>query len=274
MRTLDPIPPGSSIRTLTDVERAMLIAQVPSLQSSLKDCRTCSGRRRFRWYDGDEVVDWECNCRDQFVMHRYFLHIGIEYVYQRLGWEDARHVEVAAQEVVLDYAEHAEGYVNAGLGLLLHGTMGTGKTLLSTLLLRRMVAEGHDVFLTTFQKLIDHYTDGWRDKTLATWFASRIRNVSVLGIDDLGRENKARIDVVEAMLDELLRARVAAGRPTIITTNLSLDSLRTTYRANIMSLLTESVIKHEFAGGDYRPTAAEDRQREARLGLRRPIVIG
>lgn len=274
MRTLDPIPPGSSIRTLTDQERALLLSQIPSLQTSLEGCRTCNGRRTFRWLHEGQPTEFECNCRDQFVMHRYFLHIGIDYAYQRLGWEDARHVEASAQLAVLDYADNAEGYVNAGVGLLLHGTMGTGKTLLSTLLLRRMVADGHDVFLTTFQKLIDHYTDGWRDKALATWFASRIRNVSVLGIDDLGRENKARLEVVEAMLDELIRARVAAGRPTIITTNESVASLRKTYRANVMSLLTESVIMHEFTGGDYRGSAMIDRQQEVRQGLSRPIVIG
>lgn len=532
MRTFDPIPPGSSIRTLTDQERALLLSQIPSLQTSLEGCRTCHGRRTFRWLHEGQPTEFECNCRDQFVMHRYFLHIGIDYAYQRLGWEDARHVEASAQLAVLDYADNAEGYVNAGVGLLLHGTMGciqgdaeiavnrggkgfriklhdlvrrqngwdpryrwnpeiptyvqrevdgvvrlgrlraawssgmkdtftvttetgrtiratdehpfltergwlrldelvpgdevhvrgpqasgrprkrkviyrqlglrfhpyvtggvvplhrvvaearlngmdyedfvrrirfgqlhglgfldparyavhhvdhdplnnnpdnllimthadhhalhaaegktasvlfkiitekvvsiepygreqtydieveddphnflangfvvhnTGKTLLSTLLLRRMVADGHDVFLTTFQKLIDHYTDGWRDKALATWFASRIRNVSVLGIDDLGRENKARLEVVEAMLDELIRARVAAGRPTIITTNESVASLRKTYRANVMSLLTESVIMHEFTGGDYRGSAMIDRQQEVRQGLSRPIVIG
>lgn len=272
MYKLDPIPP--TIRTLTDDERAQLTKAYTALPKTLEECPTCRGRKTYRsLQEGNEVVV-ECACRDQFVMHRYFLHIGVDFQYQRLSWEDATEVEVGAQELALRYADRIDAYLNAGIGLLFHGSMGTGKTLLLTLLIRRLSVAGHDVFMTTFQTLIDCYTGGWRDDERSAWFIRRIRNVGVLAIDDLGRENKARIDVVEAMLDELLRSRVAGARPTLITTNKTVEELSQLYKGNVMSLLTESVLMHRFVGSDYRGKAKDIRKEEADRGLIRPIVIG
>lgn len=271
MRKLPPNPP--TIRALTDGERELLISFYPDLQKSLSDCRTCRGRKSFRWLHDGEPTEFECDCVGQFRLHRYLLHLGIDYSYQRLSWDDAEHVEKAALDKVFDYADHADGYINAGIGLVLHGTMGSGKTLVTTLLLRRMAKDGHDVYFTTFQHLIDCYTGGWRDEEKKAWFDRRIRNAGALGIDDLGRENKNRIEVVEAMLDEVLRSRVSAARPTIITTNKTLNELKSIYRSNVMSLLAESSIEHEFSGEDYRTTAKDARIVEAQAGLSRPIVL-
>lgn len=271
MFRFDPIPP--TIRTLTDIERERVMRTFSGLPSTMEDCPTCRSKKTYRSWQFGEVVTVECNCRDQFVMQKFFLHIGIESMYQRLSWHDARHVETAAQALALKYAERIDSYLNAGIGLLLHGGMGTGKTLLMTLLIRKLAVAGEDVFMTTFQSLIDHYTGGWRDDERAAWFARRIRNAGVLAIDDLGRENKARIDVVEAMLDELLRSRVAGGRPTLITTNKTVEQLGQLYKSNVMSLLTESVLMHEFTGSDYREKAKNIRLEEASEGLIRPIVL-
>jgi DNA replication protein DnaC len=174
----------------------------------------------------------------------------------------------------MDYAENASAYVNSGLGLLLHGDKGTGKTLLISLLLKKLLAEGFDVQFVTFQELIDMYTQGWRDSREKAWFDKRVKNAGVLGIDDVGRENKGRLEIVEAMFDHIIRARVSSARPTLITTNRSLDEFLTFYQSNVMSLLDEGTIKFQFTGEDYRPKLNDKRIEEARLGITRPIVLG
>lgn len=268
-------PNPLAIRALFDDELARLRATHADLPKSPDSCITCRGRKTFLWKnEAGEPVEWKCNCEEQFLLHRHLLNAGIDLHYQRLSWMDATGVEPAAQEVVLDYADHADQYFNAGLGLVLHGTRGTGKTLLSTLLIKMLIGQGHKVYFVTFQELIDHYVSGWRNPEDRAWFDKRIRNASVLGIDDVGRENKSRIDMVESMFDHVIRPRVAASRPTIVTTNKSLDGLNGLYQGNVMSLLTEACLNHEFKGEDYRPVARQSRVDDARAGLTRPIVLG
>lgn len=272
MLELDPIP--ACVRTLTDAERERLMAKEVPLKD-LSNCVTCRGTKTFRWYGPDgEIADYRCNCRDQFVLHRFLFHSGIGLGYQRLGWSDAKYVAKESQEAVLKYGNLADAYTNRGVGLLLHGEIGTGKTFLATLLLRMMISAGHEVYMTSFQELIDHYTDGWRDKEEKVWFHRRIRNVGVLCIDDLGREYKNRnLDMIESMLDEVVRARVAACLPMIITTNKSVEQMRTSYQANVMDLLAESCIQHEFHGESYRTSAQERHKAEIALGLTRPVTL-
>jgi DNA replication protein DnaC len=266
----EPLPPA--IRTLSNEDTERLRRKYSDLQMSLSACRTCRGTRRYRV--PGVAFEVECFCEDQFKLHRALLNSGIELNYQRFSWTDCAGVQKKALSCILDYADKADGYVNSGVGLLLHGEKGTGKTLLITLLLKMLLGKGFDVQFITFQELIDIYTQSWRDIEEKAWFDRRVRNAGVLGIDDVGRENKGRMEIVESMFDHIVRTRISASRPTLITTNRSLEELRTYYQSNVMSLLSESSIEFEFTGEDYRPKMSEIRTQEARDGITRPIVLG
>ena len=262
-----------TIRTLSNEDSERLRRKYPDLQMDLADCKTCRGTKKYRALDGDDVKEFPCDCVSQFKLHRVLLNAGIELNYQRLSWTDCHSVEDAALTAVLDYADNADGYVNAGIGLMLHGTKGTGKTLLITLLLKMLLSRGFDVHFVTFQELIDIYTQSWRDVTEKAWFDRRLKNAGVLGIDDVGREHKGRLEVVEAMFDHIIRARVSSSRPTLVTTNKEPEEFRTLYRSNVMSLLDESAIKVPFTGDDYRPSLSARKVEEVRQGIIRPIVL-
>lgn len=261
----------SPVRTLSTVDTERLRKKYPDLQMSLDNCRTCRGERKYR-SNSDYYED--CNCEDQFKLHRFLLNAGIDLNYQRLGWTDCTAVQEEVLAQVMEYAEYADGYVNAGIGLLLYGDKGAGKTLLITLLLKMLLGKGFDAYFITFQELIDVYTQTWRDTEEKAWFEKRVRNAGILGIDDVGRENKGRIEIVESMFDHIIRARVGAARPTLITTNRTMEEFLSFYRSNVMSLLGESSIKIHVTGEDYRPKLSEMRIAEARAGFVRPIVLG
>lgn len=273
-----PIVPENptTITTLLDADVQRLRKDHPDLPKSLKDCITCKGAGQFWWYDptgGDDPVVWTCNCADQFVLHRYLLNAGINLAYQRMSWADASYIEEGAKEVIRDYNAHALNYVQAGIGLLLHGERGTGKTLIASLLAKWMISQGFDVYFTTFQELIDTYTGTWQNEDRKAWFNKRVRNAGVLVIDDIGREHKGRLEIVESMFDHIVRARVSSVRPTILTTNKNLTDLRALYSPNLTSLLAESSIEYQFSGEDYRPQANKNRIAEARQGLNRPVWL-
>lgn len=278
MPVLPTLPP--TIRLLTNPELERLRARFPNVSMDPRKCPTCRGRGTFSWLDYSisppSQVTYDCNCGDQWTLNLYFLNSNIGDVYQRISWHDVR-VESGALEKVEKYLDHSEAYINAGCGLVLFGRMGTGKTLLSILVLKALLAEGYDGYFTTFSEMIDTYTGGWHDAEEKEWFHRRIKNAEILVMDDVGKEHQGRTKsgLPEATFDEVLRHRVAAGTPTIITTNYTLNETLGKYGAGIMSLLHERATTYEFTGKDFREGLQKSRvDAEIDRGLTRPIVIG
>lgn len=273
------------LRTLTNDESERL-TRTHNERYTPQRCITCRGKGTFRWWSDDthtEVVEYKCNCPDQYLMHRYFLWSGVGVRYQRLGWGDLREETAEIQAIVRDYLDDAEENVDRGAGFIFYGAKGTGKTLLSQLLVKQLLADGVDCCCTTFNALIDMFTLAWKSQEEQAWFHRRVRNTTVLLIDDIGKEgrvsNAATPDstsLVERIIDEVLRWRVANAAPTIITTNEDpyTDTFELRYGLGVMDLLAESAISYEFVGSTYRPDADLRTADERTSGLRRPVVVG
>lgn len=276
--TQPPLP--DAIRPLSNTESARLKARYPNLSPSPeKKCVTCRDRREYIWYQPNsrtETGRYRCDCVDQWVLNRYLLSSNIGLTYQRLGWADMMATEQGALDLAQEYLTHAEDYVANGIGLIFCGTAGTGKTSLGTLLLRDLLAQGYDGYFTTFSEMIDTYTGGWNDREERVWFHKRIKNAQVLVMDDVGKEYQGRKSsgLPESTFDEVLRHRVAASTPTIITTNLSLTRLQEGYGGGVMSLLRERSSTYRFDGQDYRDTQRHRTLDEIEEGLTRPVVLG
>lgn len=275
--TLPPLP--AQIGTLTTEQSHRLRQTYPGLPD-LKNCITCRGTKTFRWYapinerDPQHVGEYDCACAEQFILHRRFLHAGIGETYQRLGWADFEHIPLAAVDMAMEYLDHADRFVASGFGLVIHGDKGNGKTLLSNLIVKELVAKGFDCYANTFSSMIDTFADGWRDKDDRKWFSQRVRNADVLLIDDLFRErNKGVGSVGENALEETLRHRVARSKPTIITMNPDPAEIEKGYGAHTVSLLSERARVYAFHGPDRRIEMNERFRREVLAGLTRPIVV-
>lgn len=278
---LPPNPPG--VRILKDAEAARLDASgVTSWRKPAKGCKTCGDRRVFRsphirqeLPTASSAVDtYDCDCKAQWVMHRWLLHAGVGYYYQTRSWTDLFAAPAAALDEVMTYAADPGSSVAMGRGLTLWSpSTGTGKTLAAVLALKGLLAAGHDGYFVQFNDLIDYSVDGWRNVEERKWFNRRIRNTDMLVIDDIGRENPGRASVVEAMLDSIIRARVNDGRPTIITTNRTPNQMRQGYGNNILSLLSEVNDEVDFSGPDYRPSRAARAKVDKAMRFSYPICV-
>lgn len=278
MHTLPAVPRHLDLN-LRDEDLHRIEAANPWVPKSLADCLTCGGTRTFRWYidkGHTEVGDYRCDCAGQYKLLLHMLHAGIKLYHQRLTWFDADGLEQAAVDVLHDYRRNALGYGQAGIGLVLIGTRGAGKTMGVNLLAKDLLRQGIDVAVVTFQEFVDAFVEGWaRDaegKAAGQRFEARIRNAELLVLDDLGRESGLQNHVV-SILDHTLRHRVAAQLPTMMTSNKTLAQMGQLYSSNAMSLIEECMIEHVFYGADYRTTSRTRRIDERKAGLTRPIVL-
>ncbi len=270
------------IRVLKTVESTRLKENNPDISKlppSPKNCITCKGTVRFRWWNQEftEIVEYECNCEQQWLLHRYLLYNGIGLNFQRIGWKQCN-VDEESHRMVRTYLDgnHLDYNLEVGTGMFLFGEKGTGKTLLSTLLLRRTLAYGHTGHFTSFLEMKDAYTGAWKDEDKSDWYQRKVRQASVLVIDDPGKEmgGDKPTELARSILDDMIRHRMSSGLPTIITSNFTPEEFRLRYGGFVDSLMSERMIPVNVVGEDWRKTMFSNSEEERIAGLTRPIVVG
>ncbi|MFD8650715.1 ATP-binding protein [Streptomyces mirabilis] len=276
---MKPPPKPDACMPLSNPDFERLKATYPKLWVDPKrECKTClkQNGNTYRWWADSsrtEIATYECDCTAQWLMHLWFLNAGIGLNYQRLTWDDVSAVDPGIVAQLGDYALNAARRVSDGRNLVLWSTSpGTGKTLLLTLLLKTLMVQGYQVHFSQFNEIIDLFTNSWRDKAEREQWTRRVRNVDALGMDDMGKEHKGRLEMVEAMVDQIVRARVSDSRPMAITSNLTPQHMQEGYGGYVMSLLSEQADFIEVTGTDFRPRRRELTAQEAALGLARPIA--
>lgn len=258
-----------SIRThYLDLEdAARLYAEHPFLKPSPNDyCPTCKKTGFYHW----KGQDHPCDCEMQLQLFKHYLHSGIGTTYQRLDWSDYKGADEHYIETLLDYVENPL-YVERGIGLFLSGPKGTGKTMMANLVLKEFVKLGYSCWATTFANAKEMFTAGWHSGEDQAYFRRRFLGSDILLLDDVGKEFRNRL--TESVLDDILRQRRQAGRPTIVTTNITEGEMGSEYGSGILSLLREKTLDFMyFDGDDFRARANDIELTEIANGETRPII--
>lgn len=192
----------------------------------------------------------------------------------RVGWELSDCVEVTQKD--LDTVNlwlnkvregrviRAEGDSLCGLGLLLVGKPGHGKTTLSLAIIQEIlrtfdlstfdVADGKTLvkpcYFMTYNDIINlkgkeiaHENTDEDDRLFLGLHGEcddDAYNIRVLVVDDVGKEHVTASGWNKTLLHHLLRTRFNNGLPTIITTNLPIDSWEAAYGEATGSFIHEA----------------------------------
>ena len=135
--------------------------------------------------------------------------------------------------------------------LLFNGNTGLGKTFLSACIARVVADRGYGVVYESaphlFSKLeAAKFTPNAENRREAQLFT----DCDLLIIDDLGTEMPGQF--VTAALYMLLNDRILAGKPMVVSTNLSVEDMNRRYSPQIASRLHGSFQRLTFVGEDIR----------------------
>lgn len=137
--------------------------------------------------------------------------------------------------------------------ILFYGTVGTGKSFLSGCIAKELIDGGFSVIYFSASGFFDtlaRYSFDHREKENLLDMQEDIYGCDLLIVDDLGTELTNTF--VASQLFSCLNERNLRRRPTIISTNLSLEELRDRYSDRIFSRVTSSFSLCKLTGPDIR----------------------
>ncbi len=147
--------------------------------------------------------------------------------------------------------QYAQNFDLCAGNLLFSGNTGLGKTFLSACIARTVADKGYSVVYESasklFQTLEKARFEGTEENRRA---AAKYSECDLLIMDDLGTEMAGQF--VISALYTLVNDRLMEGRPTIISTNLSVEELNHRYNPQIVSRLRGSFRRMAFVGDDIR----------------------
>ena len=183
----------------------------------------------------------------ELVRTQSFDNFSLDYYAQNIKFHERMRMNV---EFLKSYAENFNAK-NASSVLLMGGT-GLGKTHLSSAVARKIIEKGSDVFYTGAIDLFSSF-EVQRFKSYsneADELIERYFECDLLIIDDLGTEMINQFSV--STLYNLLNDRLMRKKPTIVSTNLSKDDIKTKYTDRITSRLFGEYDVLFFMGTDVR----------------------
>lgn len=168
----------------------------------------------------------------------------------------------AMQRYVDNFAELRK----IGKGLLLYGSIGTGKTYAACEVANALIDKGYPVYVTNFSRVLNTLQGTFEKQD----FIDELNRYQLLVIDDLGIERETAF--AKEQVFNVIDARYRAGLPMIITTNLTIDDIKKPQNigdSRIYDRILEKCFPIEVTGQSRRRKAVINEYDEMRslLGL-------
>lgn len=135
--------------------------------------------------------------------------------------DDRKNKEIS--DAMKKYADQFTEFKKSGTGLILFGSVGTGKTYYSACIANELIDKGYSVLMTNFARLTNQLQGKFEGRQE---FIDSLNSYALLIIDDLGAERNS--EYMQEMVFNIIDSRYRSGLPLIITTNLDLNDLAKT----------------------------------------------
>ena len=218
------------------------------------DCPECKGTGRILWtFAGNSrEEDCDCVCRARASLDAAsFPERFSTKTLADLRWPDLTPSSLG--ETIQSFAGNLECAWQEGVGLVLFGNAGTGKTHVAVGMGKLVCALGYSLTFVTvadwLEALRSSYDGGQAGKTAEQQW-KHLQEREWLILDDLGLESETAW--VREKIYQVINRRWLGKLPTIVTTNRTPEDLSRRYGEGVVSRLWGSNLVLHFKGEDYR----------------------
>lgn len=248
------------IKELSEEAEAMLVAGgFPKDYLQIHyECNECK--------DTGYVGNQKCHCFESIIIDMLYEQSNLKHLLQEENFDtfsfsyyspnyidrETGHSSLASiQDAYEESRKFVDNFGKEFRNLFFYGDPGVGKTFLSNCIAKELIDQSNSViYLSSFQ-LFDTLAKGRFDKDENTEKINKhLLNCDLLIIDDLGTELVNSLTVSQLFL--CLNERLLHRKPTIISTNLSLDAIVEIYSERIFSRITSNYTMLKLTGDDIR----------------------
>jgi DNA replication protein DnaC len=208
------------------------INDLKHIEQDIMNCPKCGGS------------DLSCDCFKKYKFLNAMITAAIPAKYR---YADINNIKVqqlkSSLQQVKDYVKNLAQNKEQGKGLYLYGTTGTGKSYVACYVLEQALLNKYSAFFCT----VEQYKRALFDKDED--YINEVNESDFTLIDDYGREFYDTKGFIDSQVDELLRYRYDRNKPTLITSNISVQHIED---LRIKSILSDAYIKLPFECADYR----------------------
>lgn len=219
------------------------------IQKHCVNCTICGGSRTVT-RNGQL---FKCECLAQYNKEYIYYAAGIPKEFHTLSEADIdadwREQNIDAYDLIWKYSQRIDDAVAKNFSLYLTGGSGSGKSFMSFLLLKKVIAEKKLGYFILLRDLVRAAMDSLRDTDLAEDVDNLVMNTDLLVLDNVDEVTAAKDkEIVNTVIVALLRKRIHSGKPIIITSSCRKSSLPRFIGDNLAEVLTSRASEIPFIG--------------------------
>lgn len=178
------------------------------------NCIVKQDEERKRWKDYEDKVNMLNRIKASSLMSEKFVHATFENYIRRD--ENEKPYQIAR-----NYVDKFQLMKENNQGLLIYGSVGTGKSFTAACIANALMEQGTTVVMTSFVKLLQEIQNS---KEKEQEYMKLLEGASLLIIDDLGAERNTAYALEKVY--NVIDTRVRVAKPMILTTNLTMAQMK------------------------------------------------
>lgn len=207
--------------------------------------------------------------KKEFMSRQNFAMMGKKYLNVRFSNVVTTENNKSIYQKFRNYVKYSDEMIKENIGLYVYGDNSSGKTHATACLCNELLKKGYRCIFTnlaTIQNLLLDRKNGMSMEEIIRRFVE----CDFVFLDDVGKEfigreyDSSTSKWLEKVLFELLNSRVNADKPTILTSNYSIQELREIIVLDkaiierINEMATDVIL---LTGDDFRNTKINDKQK-------------